>query len=70
MGTAAGISMGPVAGVTMKYAYDKLIHEQQMHKKLKSIPRRMFKRGPVPATVKAVYPDRQTISHNLKSPIW
>jgi hypothetical protein len=41
-----------------------------MHKKLKSIPRKVFKRDPLPATVKAVYPDLQTISHNLKSPIW
>ncbi len=54
----------------MRFTYDKLIHEKQMHKKFKSVPGKVFKRGPVPATVKAVYPDQQTLSHNLKSPIW
>lgn len=70
VGTVAGVTAGVVAGVTLKYTYDKLITEQHMHKKLKLIPRRMFKRGPTPVTVKSVYPDRQTLSHNLKSPIW
>jgi hypothetical protein len=69
-GTVAGIVGGLVAGITLKYTYDKYIHEQQMHKKLKSIPRKVFRRGPAAATVKSVYPDRQTFSHNLKSPIW
>ncbi len=41
-----------------------------MHKKLKTISGRILKRGPAPTTVKAIYPDRQTFSHNLKSPIW
>jgi hypothetical protein len=69
-GIVAGITGGLVVGVTLRYIYDKYIQEQQMHKRLKSIPRRILRRGPVPATVKAVYPDRQTFSHNLKSPIW
>ncbi|KKG13050.1 Ig-like domain-containing protein [Methanosarcina sp. 2.H.A.1B.4] len=69
-GVVAGVAAGVVAGVTMKYTYDKYIHEQQVHKKLKSIPLKVFKRGPFPVTVKSVYPDRQTFSHNLKSPIW
>ncbi|MHB8103249.1 MAG: Ig-like domain-containing domain [Methanosarcina sp.] len=54
----------------MKYTYDKYITEQQVHKKLQFIPGRAFKRVPVPATVMSVYPDQQTFSHNLKSPIW
>lgn len=77
MGTAAGITAGVVAGVTMKYTYDtmkytydKYIHKQQMHRKFKSIPRRILRRGPAPVTVKSVYPDQQTFSHDLKSPIW
>jgi hypothetical protein len=69
-GTVAGVVAGLVAGITMRYSYDKFVHEQKMHKKLKSVPGRAFKRGAIPATVKAIYPDRQTISHNLKSPIW
>ena len=70
LGTVAGVTAGAVAGVTMKYTYDKYIHEQQMHKKLKSLSGRVLKRGPSPFAVKSVYPDRQTFSHNLKSPIW
>lgn len=69
-GTAVGIAGGLAAGVALKYTYDKYIQEQQMHKRLKSIPRKVFRRGPAPATVRAVYPDRQTFSHNMKSPIW
>ena len=68
MGTVAGVTAGVVAGVTMKYTYDKYIHEQQMHKKLNSIPWKIFKRGP--GTVKSVDPDRKAFSHNLKSPTW
>jgi hypothetical protein len=67
---AAGIIGGFIAGVTVKYCYDRYLQGYQMHKKLISIPRKMLKRGPIPTTVKAVYPDRQTFSHNLKSPIW
>lgn len=69
-GTAAGIVGGLVAGITLKYTYDKYIQEQQMHKKIKSLPRKVFRRGPAPVTVRAVYPDHQTFSHNMKSPIW
>ncbi|WP_156148130.1 hypothetical protein [Methanosarcina sp. WH1] len=36
MGTAVGIAGGLVAGITMKYTYDKYIQEQ-LHKKFKSI---------------------------------
>lgn len=54
----------------MRYTYDKVVLEKQMHKKFKPVPTRAFRRSPVPATVKAVYPGRQTFSHNLKSPIW
>lgn len=70
VGTVAGVAAGFVTGVTMKYTYDKYITEQQVHTKLQFIPKRVFKRGPVPATVMSVYPDQQTFSHNLKSPIW
>ncbi|AKB28860.1 hypothetical protein MSSAC_2506 [Methanosarcina siciliae C2J] len=69
-GTVAGIVGGLVAGITLKYTYDKYIQEQQMHKKIKSVPRKLFRRGPAPVTVRAVYPDHQTFSHNMKSPIW
>ncbi|WP_240664731.1 Ig-like domain-containing protein [Methanosarcina sp. MSH10X1] len=61
---------GLVAGITMRYTYDKVVREKQIHRKPKTTPGRAFKRRPIPATVKAVYPDRQTLSHNLKSPIW
>jgi hypothetical protein len=37
VGSAGGVLAGLIAGITLKYGYDKLIHEQQMHKKLKSI---------------------------------
>lgn len=70
VGTVAGVVVGLVAGVTLKYTYDKYIKEQQVRKKYQSIHRRVFKRSQVPATVKSVYPDQQTFSHNPKSPIW
>jgi len=69
-GVVAGVVAGIFTGVTMRYGYDKYIHEQHMHRKIKSMPGRIFKRVPLPAAVKSVYPDRQTFSHNLKSPIW
>jgi len=37
VGSAGGILAGLIAGITLKYGYDKLIHEKQIHKKLKSI---------------------------------
>lgn len=54
----------------MRYIYDRFVYEKHIDKKPKSEPTKAFRRSPVPATVKAVYPDRQTFSHNLKSPIW
>lgn len=37
VGSASGVLAGLIAGITLKYGYDKLIHEKQIHKKLKSI---------------------------------
>lgn len=69
VGTAAGVAAGFVAGVTVKYAYDKYIKEKRVYKKLHLVPKKVLKR-PYPATVKSVYPDRQTFSKDPKSPIW
>jgi hypothetical protein len=63
-GVVAGVVAGIVAGVTMRYGYDKYIHEQHMHRKIKSIPGRIFKRVPFPAAVKSVYPDRWEVRRN------
>lgn len=69
VGTAAGAVVGFVAGVTAKYTYDKYIKEKRVYKKLHLVPKKILKR-PYPATVKSVYPDRQTFSKDPKSPIW
>ncbi len=69
VGTAAGIAAGFVAGVTAKYAYDKYVKEKRVYKKLHVVPKKVLKR-PYPATVKSVYPDRQTFSKDPRSPIW
>jgi hypothetical protein len=69
IGTAAGAAAGFVAGVTAKYAYDKYIKEKRVYKKLHIVPKKVLKRQ-YPATVKSVYPDRQTFSKDPRSPIW
>ncbi|MHC1754860.1 MAG: Ig-like domain-containing protein [Methanosarcina sp.] len=69
VGTVVGAVAGFVAGVTAKYAYDKYIKEKRVYKKLHLVPKKILKR-PYPATVKSVYPDRQTFSRDPKSPIW
>jgi hypothetical protein len=72
VGAVAGIAAGVAAGLTMKYAYDKYVHEEQkeyIHEKIKTIPQKL-KRAPGPAKVKLVYPDRQTFAHSMESPIW
>ncbi len=72
VGAVAGVAAGIAAGVTMKYAFDKYVHEEQkeyIHEKIKTIPQKL-KRAPGPAKVKLVYPDRQTFAHSMESPIW
>lgn len=61
--------VGAFAGIALKYTYDKFLHEKCIQEKLKSIPC-VFKRGPGPARVKSVYPDRQTFAYQHDSPIW
>ncbi len=69
VGTVVVIVAGFVAGVTAKFAYDKYAKEEKVHKKLNLFEKKVLKR-PFPATVKSVYPDRQTFSEDPKSPIW
>lgn len=69
VGTTAGVVAGFVAGVTARYAYDKFIKEKKVYKRLRLVSKKVLKR-PYPATVKSVYPDRQTFSKDPKSPIW
>ena len=72
VGAVAGVAAGITAGITMKYAYDRYVHEEQkeyIHEKIKKIPEKL-KKGPKPAKVKLVYPDRQTFAHSTESPIW
>lgn len=72
IGAVAGVAAGVAAGLTMKYAYDKYVHEEQkeyIHEKIKAIPHKL-KRGPRPAKVKVVYPDKQTFAQSMDSPIW
>jgi gas vesicle protein len=75
VGTVAGIVAGFVAGVTARFAYDKYVKdkknvkEKKVHKKLHLFQKKVLKRS-FPATVKSVYPDRQTFSEDPKSPIW
>ena len=43
MGIAAGISLGLIAGVALKYIYDSYIQERPLRKELKYIVRKAFK---------------------------
>ena len=69
VGTAGGVVIGFIAGITARYAYDKYFKEKKVYKKLRLVSKKVLKR-PYPATVKSVYPDRQTFSKDPKSPIW
>ncbi|WP_269850847.1 hypothetical protein [Methanosarcina horonobensis] len=33
MGSASGVIAGLIAGIMLKYLYDKYVHEEQIHKK-------------------------------------
>lgn len=43
-GVTAGIVAGLVAGIVLEFMYNRYIHEQQMHKRLKSISGKAFKK--------------------------
>jgi hypothetical protein len=58
VGDAAGIAVGAVAGVAIKYTYDRYIHDKHLSKKLKSISL-PFKK-PSSSMMKTVYPKRPT----------
>ena len=45
MGIAAGIGVGLIAGVVLKYIYDSYIQERPLRKELKYIVRKAFKRN-------------------------
>jgi hypothetical protein len=45
MGIVAGIGVGLIAGVVLKYIYDSYLQERPMRKELKYIIRKAFKRG-------------------------
>ena len=68
-GLVVGLVAGFVTGATAKYSYDKYIKEKRVYRKLHLVPKKVLKR-PYPATVKHVYPDRQTFSKDPRSPIW
>ncbi|WP_048140006.1 hypothetical protein [Methanosarcina horonobensis] len=44
MGSASGVIAGLIAGIMLKYLYDKYVHEEQIHKKLKSISMKGLKK--------------------------
>jgi len=52
VGSAGGVLAGLIAGITLKYTYDKLIHEKQMHKKLRSISMKTFERSKIQNSLK------------------
>jgi hypothetical protein len=45
MGIVAGIGVGLIAGVMLKYIYDSYLQERPMRKELKYIMRKAFKRS-------------------------
>jgi uncharacterized membrane protein len=45
MGIVAGIGVGLIAGVVLKYIYDSYLQERPMRKELKYIMRKAFKRS-------------------------
>lgn len=45
MGIVAGIGVGLIAGVVLKYIYDSYLKERPMRKELKYILRKAFKRS-------------------------
>jgi hypothetical protein len=63
------ILLGAFAGIALFYITRKYMHDRSLTALLKSIPV-PSKRGPVPPTVKAIYPDRQTFAYRCDSPIW
>lgn len=63
------ILLGAFTGIALLYIVKKLIRNRSFPVALKSISV-PFKRGPVPPTVKATYPDRQTFAYRCDSPIW